>query len=185
MFSYEFAKVLRTALFIGHHQWLLFKVDESWQDGTGVTYTSKLIVVNCDQLIFFEEPQNIHRTAETFLFCKPLRKRVRIWSLFLVRTFPYLDWIRRFTVNLRIHSKYWKIRTLKNSIFGLFLFYELAERWENDQQKCALISLVLRGNYIVIDILKAKVIWDSKTFTCDFQASNAIILLLKESFWKI
>ena len=33
---------------------------------------------------------------------------------------PYSDWIRRFTVNLRIQSEYRKIQTRKNSVFGHF-----------------------------------------------------------------
>ena len=55
-FPVNIAKLLRTGLFIKHHQWLLFKADESWQDGTGVTYALKLIIVNCDQFILFDEP---------------------------------------------------------------------------------------------------------------------------------
>ena len=43
-----------------------------------------------------------------------------ITEFFLVRIFLYSDWIRRFTVNLRIQSKYGKICTRKNSVFGPF-----------------------------------------------------------------
>ena len=49
-----------------------------------------------------------------------LRERCPNTELFLVRIFLYLDWIRRFTVNLRIQSEYRKIRTRNNSVFGHF-----------------------------------------------------------------
>ena len=41
-------------------------------------------------------------------------------EFFLVLIFPYPDWIRRVTVNLRIQSEYRKIRTRKNFVFGHF-----------------------------------------------------------------
>ena len=41
-------------------------------------------------------------------------------EFFLVRIFLYSDWIRKFTVNLRIQSECKKIRTRKNSVFGHF-----------------------------------------------------------------
>ena len=49
-------------------------------------------------------------------------KSVQIKSFFLVRIFPYLDWIWRDTdgVSLRIQSECGKIRTRKNSVFGHF-----------------------------------------------------------------
>ena len=40
-------------------------------------------------------------------------------EFFLVRIFLYSDWIRRF-INLRIHSKYRKIRTRKTPYLGTF-----------------------------------------------------------------
>ena len=41
-------------------------------------------------------------------------------EVFLVRIFLYSDWIRRFTVNLRIQSENRKIRTRNNSVSGHF-----------------------------------------------------------------
>ena len=53
-----------------------------------------------------------------------LREKCPNAEFFLVRIFLHLDWIRRFTefyrVNLRIQSKYRKIRTRENSIFEHF-----------------------------------------------------------------
>ena len=50
----------------------------------------------------------------------PLREKCPNTEIFPVRIFPHLDWIRRFTVNLRIQSKYRKIRTRNNSVLGHF-----------------------------------------------------------------
>ena len=59
------------------------------------------------------------------MFLNTLRGKCPNTEFFLVRIFLHLDWIRRFTefyrVNLRIQSKYRKIRTRENSIFGQFL----------------------------------------------------------------
>ena len=41
--------------------------------------------------------------------------KVSVFRVFLVRTFPHLDWIRRDTVSLRIHSKCRKIRTRRKT----------------------------------------------------------------------
>ena len=41
-------------------------------------------------------------------------------ELFLARIFLYSDWIWRLLVNLHIQSKYRKIRTKNNSVFGHF-----------------------------------------------------------------
>ena len=43
-----------------------------------------------------------------------------VTEFFLFHIFLYLDWIRRFTVNLHIQSKYGKIRDRKNSILEHF-----------------------------------------------------------------
>ena len=66
----------------------------------------------------------------------PLSKKVREKSpnteYFLIRIFPYFAWIRRFTVNLRIPSKYGKIRTRRNSVFGHFSRRATVERRFNE-----------------------------------------------------
>ena len=49
-----------------------------------------------------------------------LREKCPNVELFLVRIFLYSDWIRRLLVNLHIQSKYRKIRTKNNSVFGHF-----------------------------------------------------------------
>ena len=49
-----------------------------------------------------------------------LREKCPNTEFFLVRIFLYSDWIRRFTVNLRIQSEHRKIRTRKNFVFGHF-----------------------------------------------------------------
>ena len=57
------------------------------------------------------------------IFCSielSLREKCPNTELFLVRIFLYMDWIRRFMVNLRIQSKYRKIWTRNNSVFGHF-----------------------------------------------------------------
>ena len=51
-----------------------------------------------------------------------LRENYPNKEFFQVRFFPHLEWIRRqiYGVNLRIQSKYGKIRTRKNSVFGQY-----------------------------------------------------------------
>ena len=49
-----------------------------------------------------------------------LREKCPNTEFFLVSIFLYSDWILRFTVNLCIQSKYRKIRTRKNIVFGHF-----------------------------------------------------------------
>ena len=51
---------------------------------------------------------------------QPLREKCPNTEFFLVRIFPY-----SYSVNLRIHSEYGKIRTRKNSVFGHFSESEL------------------------------------------------------------
>ena len=63
-----------------------------------------------------------HRLLDTVLFLNiagplTLREKCPNKEFFLVRIFPYSDWIR---VSLRIQSKCGKIRTRKNSVFGHF-----------------------------------------------------------------
>ena len=67
-------------------------------------------------------------------FCKNVWNRqentawkVSKYGVFLVHIFLYLDWTRRFTVNLSVQSKYRKIRTRKNSVFGYFSWSECSK----------------------------------------------------------
>ena len=77
-------------------------------------------------------------------------KSVQIRSFFLDRIFLYSDWIRIFTVNLRIQSEYRKIRTRKNSVFGQFwrsvlvpfrFFKTGTMTYDNPSGICQIVSL--------------------------------------------
>ena len=91
---------------------------------------------------FQQKPYHVVQTISLMLFKmvpgkliypnKTLHEKCPNTEFLMVRIFPYLDWIWRFTacVNLRIQSKYRKIRTRKNSVFGHFSrSVKLTELW--------------------------------------------------------
>ena len=81
--------------------------------------------------------------------------RVQIQSFFLVLIFSHLDWIWRF----RIQSKYGKIRTRKNSIFGHFS-HSVSKSPSN---------LAFKSEYTILNV-----------FSC-----NRFVLLLRVLEWNI
>ena len=62
-------------------------------------------------------------------------------EFFLVRIFLYFDWIRRFSVNLRILSECRKIRTRKNSDFWTLLT-QCFLKWSNSKIRMKSVALI-------------------------------------------
>ena len=69
-----------------------------------------------------------------------LREKKSKYGLFLVRIFPHLDWIQRYSVNLRIQPECRKIRTRKNSVFGHFSRSDISIRKYSAYSKLAVYN---------------------------------------------
>ena len=67
-------------------------------------------------------------------------KKKSKYGLFLVRIFPHLDWIQRYSVNLRIQPECRKIRTRKNSVFGHFSRSDISIRKYSAYSKLAVYN---------------------------------------------
>ena len=69
-----------------------------------------------------------------------LREKKSKYGLFLVRIFPHLDWIQRYSVNLRIQPECRKIQTRKNSVFGHFSRSDISIRKYSAYSKLAVYN---------------------------------------------
>ena len=81
-----------------------------------------------------------------------LREKCPNTELFLVRIFLYSDWIRRFTINLRIQSEDRKIRTRNNSVFGHF------SRSNSSMEQKILLLFMMEWNILVFNAIAWKVL---------------------------
>ena len=77
-----------------------------------------------------------------------LREKKSKYGLFLVRIFPHLDWIQRYSVNLRIQPECRKIRTRKNSVFGHFSRSDISIRKYSAYSKLAVYNNKMK-NWVI------------------------------------
>ena len=75
-------------------------------------------------------------------------KKKSKYGLFLVRIFPHLDWIQRYSVNLRIQPECRKIRTRKNSVFGHFSRSDISIRKYSAYSKLAVYNNKMK-NWVI------------------------------------
>ena len=96
--------------------------------------------------------------------------KVSKYELFLVRIFPHLGWIRRYTKDLRIQSECGKIRTRNNSVFGYFsMKFLLIKLSEPSNHYLIAPAIIVKPNYSLLPLFRHFPLTFKSTYSCSNQ----------------